>query len=101
MPRAGELSNNEKEFILAALEKDIRIDGRAFDEHRSLAITFGDNYGSVDVSLGNTRYGSLKCSILDVYKVIESLLVSPVRLRYLTRIANSKVSSPSAANSRP
>jgi exosome complex component RRP45 len=56
MPRGEELSNNEKEFILAALEKDIRTDGRPFDAYRNLAITFGENYGSVDVSLGDTRY---------------------------------------------
>jgi exosome complex component RRP45 len=55
MPREEELSNNEKEFILAALEKGIRADARPFDAFRELSIAFGDNYGSVDVSLGDTR----------------------------------------------
>jgi exosome complex component RRP45 len=55
MPREAELSNIEREFILQALRENIRIDGRQFEAYRELDITFGDEYGIVDVRLGKTR----------------------------------------------
>jgi hypothetical protein len=57
MPREAEISVNERTFILQALQERIRLDGRAFDAFRSLELTFGDEYGVVDVKLGRTRYG--------------------------------------------
>ena len=56
MPREAELSLNEKEFILQALREEVRLDDRAFEDHRSLELTFGEDYGFADVSLGKTRY---------------------------------------------
>ena len=56
MPRGAELSLNEKEFILQALHEEVRLDGRAFEDYRSVELTFGEDYGFVDVSLGKTRY---------------------------------------------
>lgn len=51
------LSKNEQEFILAALkEGGIRTDGREIGQYRSLKLNFGKDYGSVDLSLGDTRY---------------------------------------------
>lgn len=56
MPRAAELSLNEREFILQALRRDLRVDNRGFDEYRPLELTFGDEYGVADVQLGKTRF---------------------------------------------
>ncbi|KAL9131121.1 MAG: hypothetical protein Q9217_000883 [Psora testacea] len=55
MPREAEPSINEREFILEALQQDIRLDGRALDAYRDLSISFGEGYGVADVRLGKTR----------------------------------------------
>ena len=56
MPREAEPSLNERAFILQALQEGIRIDGRPFDTYRDLELSFGEEYGVVDVTLGKTRY---------------------------------------------
>jgi exosome complex component RRP45 len=48
-------STNEREFLLAALKDGARIDGRKFYDFRTLRLTFGAEYGAVEVQLGNTR----------------------------------------------
>jgi exosome complex component RRP45 len=58
MPRDVEPSLNEKQFFAKALQENIRIDGRAFDQFRELDLEFGDEYGVADVRLGKTRYES-------------------------------------------
>ncbi|RFU29171.1 hypothetical protein B7463_g7173, partial [Scytalidium lignicola] len=55
MPREIEPSLNEKQFFARAVEENLRIDGRAFDQFRQLKLEFKDEYGVVDVSLGKTR----------------------------------------------
>ncbi|KAL9631045.1 MAG: hypothetical protein Q9204_004419 [Flavoplaca sp. TL-2023a] len=55
MPREAEPSNNERAFILEALQQDIRLDGRALDAFRPIQLSFGDEYGVADVRLGKTR----------------------------------------------
>lgn len=55
MPREAEPSQNEKAFVLQAVEEKKRLDGREFDEYRPLELTFGDEYGVADVKLGKTR----------------------------------------------
>ncbi|KAK4456113.1 ribosomal protein S5 domain 2-type protein, partial [Podospora aff. communis PSN243] len=55
MPREAEPSLNERQFVLKALEENLRLDGRAFDKYRPLELTFGDEYGVADVTLGKTR----------------------------------------------
>lgn len=55
MPREAEPSLNEKTFVAQALQENVRLDNRAFDEYRPLALTFGDNYGTAEVTLGKTR----------------------------------------------
>ncbi|KAL8990479.1 MAG: hypothetical protein Q9177_000873 [Variospora cf. flavescens] len=55
MPREAEPSINERAFILEALRENIRLDGRALDAFRNIELSFGDEYGVVDVQLGGTR----------------------------------------------
>lgn len=56
MPREAEPSLNERQFVLQALKEGLRLDGRKFDQYRSLELTFGDQYGVVEVSLGKTKF---------------------------------------------
>jgi exosome complex component RRP45 len=51
-----EPSLNERQFFAKALQENIRLDGRAFDQFRALELDFGDEYGVADVRLGKTRY---------------------------------------------
>jgi exosome complex component RRP45 len=60
MPREAEISVNEREFILKALQEKIRRDGRDLHAFRPLQLTFGDEYGVADVQLGKTRC-ALQC----------------------------------------
>ncbi|KAK3322140.1 ribosomal protein S5 domain 2-type protein [Apodospora peruviana] len=55
MPREAEPSLNEKQFILQALQENLRLDGRQLDQYRPLELTFGDEYGVAQVSLGKTK----------------------------------------------
>ncbi|KAJ9151727.1 Exosome complex component rrp45 [Pleurostoma richardsiae] len=55
MPREAEPSLNEKTFVSQALQENLRLDGRDFDQYRPLELTFGEEYGVVDVKLGKTR----------------------------------------------
>jgi exosome complex component RRP45 len=57
MPREADISLNEKTFILDALREGTRLDGRALDAFREIELTFGEDYGVVNVRMGRTRYG--------------------------------------------
>ncbi|OAL72284.1 WD repeat protein [Trichophyton violaceum] len=54
MARDAEISVNERAFILEALHKNLRLDGRRFDQLRPVELTFGDEHGNVKVQLGKT-----------------------------------------------
>lgn len=56
MPRELEISNIERSFILDALTQNVRVDGRRFDQLREIDVEFGDEYGTVTLSLGKTRF---------------------------------------------
>lgn len=56
MPREVESSITERQFFTKALQENIRLDGRLFDQFRPLELEFGDEYGVADVGLGKTRY---------------------------------------------
>ncbi len=56
MPREVEPSLNEKAFVLQALQENLRLDGRQFDQYRTLELAFGEQHGVADVKLGRTRY---------------------------------------------
>ena len=57
------ISNNEKEFILAALENDFRVDARGPTDLRNIDIKFGTNTkqnknnknGQVLLQMGHTK----------------------------------------------
>lgn len=55
MPREAEPSLNEKQFVLQALQDNLRLDGREFDQYRALDLTFGEEYGVANVALGKTK----------------------------------------------
>lgn len=56
MPRQVDISTVEKNFILQALQKDLRLDGRRLDQVRPVELEFGSQYGTVTLSLGKTKY---------------------------------------------
>jgi hypothetical protein len=45
----------EKDFFFAALDQNLRLDGRTFLEPRPLDLSFGPQLGHVECSLGKTR----------------------------------------------
>jgi exosome complex component RRP45 len=49
------LSIAERDFILEALCQDVRLDGRKADDYRPLDISFGEEYGHVNLQLGKTK----------------------------------------------
>ena len=55
MPREVDVSLNELNFVLRALDENTRLDGRSLEETRQPEITFGDESGVADVRLGKTR----------------------------------------------
>ncbi|ORX49032.1 hypothetical protein BCR36DRAFT_404935 [Piromyces finnis] len=55
MNRELEPSINEKNFLYEALRQGKRIDGRGIYDVRNIKITFGNQYGHVQVQLGKTR----------------------------------------------
>jgi hypothetical protein len=63
MSKEASLSVAEREFILEALQQDVRLDGRGLDQFRPLKISFGDEYGHVKLELGKTRYVHRYCYI--------------------------------------
>lgn len=68
MPREPIPSLNERAFFQRALAEEIRLDGRAFTQFRSIVLEFGDEYGVADVKLGKTRYSlSLHIIIATIY----------------------------------
>jgi exosome complex component RRP45 len=68
MPREPDPSTNERDFILAALKENIRLDGRDFDAYRPISLDFGDEYGTADVRIGKTRVlVKISCEVTTPY----------------------------------
>lgn len=67
MPREAEPSLNEKAFVAQALQENLRLDNRAFDEYRPIELSFGDEYGAAEVKFGKTRYATLLFGQKSVY----------------------------------
>lgn len=56
MPKeAADLSANQRAFILEAIQKNVRLDGRPLEQFRPLDLTFGAEHGHIKVQLGKTR----------------------------------------------
>lgn len=60
MPRAANISNVERAFILEALLQGKRLDGRGLNDARKIELDFGDEYGSVTLRLGKTRFAIVR-----------------------------------------
>lgn len=59
------MSNNERSFVQKAVLESTRVDGRSLDEFRKLRVNFGTEYGSVHVSLGETRVlAQVSCEVV-------------------------------------
>ncbi|CAG9091571.1 unnamed protein product [Plutella xylostella] len=59
------LSNCEKNFIQQIVSEGHRLDGRSYHESRKLQISFGSEYGSCIVSLGETRVlAQVSCEVV-------------------------------------
>ncbi|XP_062538305.1 uncharacterized protein LOC134206595 [Armigeres subalbatus] len=59
------VSNNEKSFVQRAVLESTRVDGRTLDEFRKLRVNFGTEFGSVHVSLGETRVlAQVSCEVV-------------------------------------
>lgn len=56
MPREVEPPLAQREFVLSALKERIRVDGRDLLQGRQPVLTFGDELGWVECSLGKTRF---------------------------------------------
>ncbi|ODQ78521.1 hypothetical protein BABINDRAFT_162726 [Babjeviella inositovora NRRL Y-12698] len=55
MVKGLEISTNEQTFLLEALQKGIRMDGRKVDEFRNVEISIGDEYGYIEIRMGKTK----------------------------------------------
>jgi exosome complex component RRP45 len=55
MPREIEAALPEKNFVLQSLSVGVRLDGREFEDYRAIQLSFGDEYGVVDLQIGKTR----------------------------------------------
>lgn len=55
MPRDAEPSLSERTFLTKALHEGLRLDNRKFEQFRPIELSFGDDYGVVDVKCGKTR----------------------------------------------
>ncbi|XP_063706700.1 uncharacterized protein LOC134835705 [Culicoides brevitarsis] len=60
------ISNCEEIFIKNTIKENLRIDGRSLDEFRGLEINFGGEFGSVFVSLGETKVvAQVTCNVTE------------------------------------
>lgn len=73
MPREAEPSLNEKTFVTQALQENVRLDNRAFDEYRPIDLGFGDEYGTTEVRLGKTRCVAMDISVLKLVLTADTL----------------------------
>lgn len=63
----------EKEFLVNALEQNLRLDGRAALEMRTPELTFGTELGCVECAFGKTR-----CVLLHmIFATLEVSLLTP------------------------
>ncbi|KTW29210.1 hypothetical protein T552_01166 [Pneumocystis carinii B80] len=93
MKKDIDMSLNEKQFIIEALNNNIRLDGREFNAWRDLNLRFGNNYGQVEVSLGKTRvFVCISAEITEPYpdRPYEGIFMIDIEL---TSVAQSSIES--------
>lgn len=81
------LSNCEKAFVLKAIAEGYRLDGRNYNESRKLEISFGSDYGSCMVCLGETKvFSQVSCEVVQPKQIRpnEGLLYINVDLSPMT-----------------
>ncbi|CCJ30637.1 unnamed protein product, partial [Pneumocystis jirovecii] len=83
MPKDIDLSLNEKEFILEALNNNLRLDGRGFDVWRDLKLNFGNSYGHVELSLGKTSFIYLIFFRLSEEMTVSSIIDKAIRRSHM------------------
>ena len=71
MPREAVPSNNEREFVRAAIQEQTRLDGRALDDYRPISLTYPSDpntYGVATVSIGRTKVlANVSCEVTKSY----------------------------------
>ena len=97
MPREAELTLNEREFVLEALQEGLRVDGRGLHDYRNIDLQVGEEYGQTEVRLGKTRSATRKSIVehtadSDAYIALQH--ASPAPSLPPSPTANSKASSP-------
>ncbi|CAJ0645592.1 3916_t:CDS:2 [Entrophospora sp. SA101] len=69
MVKELEISNNERQFILKAIIEGYRIDNRRKSDFRKLNISFGQEFGKSEVTLGSTRVlAKVSCQVTRPYQ---------------------------------
>nr|CAG8582325.1 14712_t:CDS:2 [Entrophospora candida] len=69
MVKELEISNNERQFILKAIIEGYRIDNRKKSDFRKLNISFGQEFGKSEVTLGSTRVlAKVSCQVTRPYQ---------------------------------
>jgi hypothetical protein len=96
----------EREFLLSALRQSQRLDGRGLLDMRTPTITFNEDLGFAEVSLGNTKYvrgpaRALRVPFLTCIRRTGSSRRSRAGLYARRKSVRTKASSASTPRSRP
>ena len=92
--RADPLSKNEHDFVIEALRAgSTRIDGRKPYDFRQITLTFGEETGHVEASIGRTRYvvhSKLPLDAVTDFMIIQQSAVRCVWRDHRTKARSSK-----------
>ncbi|XP_065059385.1 exosome complex component RRP45-like isoform X2 [Rhopilema esculentum] len=59
-------STCERDFVVSALQREVRQDGRKFHDYRQLKIAFGESFGHCEVCIGRTRaLAQVSCEVVE------------------------------------
>lgn len=67
------ISLSERTFILEALKKENRVDGRRVQDVRTVKISFREQYGTAEVQYGKTRYFITQLSYIDSIETLRHM----------------------------
>lgn len=86
------VSSNESLFIKGALVEGKRIDGRNLLDYRDLSVSFSEDYGRLELSLGETKYVIISNSVyIGLHSMAEFWLLLLATLFLLLKISQQKV----------